>query len=1318
MKKTTSLLLCTLLCCIFKVSAVTFNVTVPAGTQQCYIAGKFNNWSAGSALQMNPNGTNKFILDLPDVSETAVKDGFKYLSGPDWAFVEKNASGEEISNRTVATANDVVLKWASLYTPPVYVTENIRFDFPDGLESRKLYILTPPGYDENPTKHYPVIYLNGIRQRYHDGGEDNNGDDFFADRSWGLTATIDKMYSEGKEPGIVVAFYGYISEFSPWANDDFMGSGKADQFLNVFVDEIIPYINGKYRTLTDAEHTTIAGADMGGLISYYAALKYPNKFGKVALFSTSFWFNKTELQDYVNSWEKTGAQKIYFMTGGKEGAQMTNDVKLFYELTKAKGFADNKILFDKVESGLHDDISWGKQFNRVYSWLLNDNAVSGYRFMNHSAANVVICDENKAFEPSIFYPKGNTDESKEVMCFVNTIPADFKTTYYYNINKGTDCAGTNLLPSNQTIGFSSSKTAITWQRLIIHADESVNVINASKNHFRLVKGNGTEVIMTQTKADGSAGTDDTFTVSATVTFAGADETITVHYGSVNSGSKQDALFSPIAITDNCSKAQIIYCFKTNQLAINCIERSETEYRFMDGTTTTLTCHVADALENSVYFPKSANESTIAKVFIKEVPVNIKSTYYWNLNQSADCSGEKFFTSNKNVGFSSSKQYVSWIRVVVYDDLTSEDVATSSAYFRVVKEDSDENITMTQTKFDGTSGADNTYTVSAEVNFSGSNQAFEIYFGSVNSGSKQSALTPMKKVSDTCSKAQIIYCFKTNEVKIIEKEWNTGEEPQPNPTDPAVVSFSAVPSICKAGLPVTISTTVENMPGYTISYGIKHNYGSQTVYPATKNVKGEYEYTINAAVQGIYHIQLIANNGTGNLSNMPLISVKVPHSSAYENTLPEISANAYKDVNWNFTGKYKGNFHTHTAQSFDTGILSQDVIDRYRSKNYKILALTDHDINTFPWTMLDIFDETLINRDPEQLGMLTFSAIELSKDSRNSWDESTGGEFNHHNDFFTGRKGQEFLSLQESYAYTEKLGGMQIINHPGQYWKPEKTYNNANWEKNSPAWHARNFMTYESLVGLEVYNQGDRWTSDRVLWDDILTITMPERPVYGYSNDDSHNSTHYYRNYQFMLMDDLSIPSLKDAMKKGQTYFSYEPAGNGNAKAPQINKISVDNENATLTIDTPDQAVYWISGTDKNPSGGNAVSTVVGYGKTFHFAGFQGNYVRALIKNQYGETCTQPFGFAPKTETSITPEPFNKNAGLVIFPNPAKNQVFIQSDSELSSVEIINLSGQLVKRSKVDGVSCSVNLQDVSAGIYVIKVNGVEFVKSQVLSVVK
>ncbi len=91
-------------------SALTYKVEVPAGTKACYIAGAMNNWSHQEMTQVD---ATHYTIDLAGASEA---DGYKYSSGPGWNYVEKNADGSEMENRSYS-ANDVVARWASVYDP-------------------------------------------------------------------------------------------------------------------------------------------------------------------------------------------------------------------------------------------------------------------------------------------------------------------------------------------------------------------------------------------------------------------------------------------------------------------------------------------------------------------------------------------------------------------------------------------------------------------------------------------------------------------------------------------------------------------------------------------------------------------------------------------------------------------------------------------------------------------------------------------------------------------------------------------------------------------------------------------------------------------------------------------------------------------------------------------------------------------------------------------------------------------------------------------------------------------------------------------------
>jgi hypothetical protein len=114
MKKlfTLSIALLSMFALVQSALALTYTVTVPSGTNACFITGDMNGWNPVTGRMTKVNETT-YTIDLPKATET---HGFKYLSGPNWPFVEKDAAGAEIANRTYS-ANDVVASWASVFVP-------------------------------------------------------------------------------------------------------------------------------------------------------------------------------------------------------------------------------------------------------------------------------------------------------------------------------------------------------------------------------------------------------------------------------------------------------------------------------------------------------------------------------------------------------------------------------------------------------------------------------------------------------------------------------------------------------------------------------------------------------------------------------------------------------------------------------------------------------------------------------------------------------------------------------------------------------------------------------------------------------------------------------------------------------------------------------------------------------------------------------------------------------------------------------------------------------------------------------------------------
>lgn len=92
-------------------SALVYNVTVPAGTKACYIAGTMNNWTHQAMTRVDDT---HYTLDIPTATAT---DAYKYCSGPNWVYEEADLTGAKLPADRTWTANDVVANWLSVFDP-------------------------------------------------------------------------------------------------------------------------------------------------------------------------------------------------------------------------------------------------------------------------------------------------------------------------------------------------------------------------------------------------------------------------------------------------------------------------------------------------------------------------------------------------------------------------------------------------------------------------------------------------------------------------------------------------------------------------------------------------------------------------------------------------------------------------------------------------------------------------------------------------------------------------------------------------------------------------------------------------------------------------------------------------------------------------------------------------------------------------------------------------------------------------------------------------------------------------------------------------
>jgi len=180
---------------------------------------------------------------------------------------------------------------------------------------RNFYMYTPPGYDQNSTENYPVLYL------LHGGGEDQRG--------WATQGKTDLILdnliaAKKATPMIVIMVDGNLP-----------GRGFGEESLNLFEKElkqcVIPFVEKNYRVKAEGKYRALAGLSMGGLQTLYAGVKNTDLFSYLGVFSSGWWANQTDLTTPQYDFMKANADKIngnlkqfWISQGGKEDIAWQN----------------------------------------------------------------------------------------------------------------------------------------------------------------------------------------------------------------------------------------------------------------------------------------------------------------------------------------------------------------------------------------------------------------------------------------------------------------------------------------------------------------------------------------------------------------------------------------------------------------------------------------------------------------------------------------------------------------------------------------------------------------------------------------------------------------------------------------------------------------------------------------------------------------------------------------------------------------------------------------------------------------------------------
>ena len=425
---------------------------------------------------------------------------------------------------------------------------------------------------------------------------------------------------------------------------------------------------------------------------------------------------------------------------------------------------------------------------------------------------------------------------------------------------------------------------------------------------------------------------------------------------------------------------------------------------------------------------------------------------------------------------------------------------------------------------------------------------------------------------------------------------------------------------------------------------------------------------------------------------------------------------YADVDWSWK-QYKTDLHSHTTAS-DGDNTMKDMLEKQYSYGFDIVAVSDHGLSSYSWTEQEINPALKVFVSIKE-GVTPIETLDANGGYAVNGNAYTVNKANATDYYFqtdaSGAKGHEMMrvpfaiennpsSLNNAHVNSffadygngflggtsdyetpikaiDELGGLSIINHPGEYTnaRDEETtadaydYSNLHYKYVIDKFTSL-LETYPSCLGIDMNSKGDTRTRyDRKLWDILLMNVVPTgRNVFGFATSDAHSLNAVYTGYTMMILPELTPDALKNAMAKGEFFAASKYLGNPDeiteyagfladssdskavalaeklydlqaanptakfeadktVAAPVVTNISVDDAADVISIAAEDAlCIRWISN-------GETIAT----GASIDLDDYSdeiGSYVRAEILGEGGIVYTQPFTLeykgAPKAESKF------------------------------------------------------------------------------------
>ena len=216
---------------------------------------------------------------------------------------------------------------------------------------RDVIVWLPQSYKSDTRRNYPVLYI-------HDGQNIMDPKTSYAGMDWRVDETLTKLIKQNKiQEIIVVGIYNTKERLEEYSDTE-----TGQNYRNFLVEELKPFIDSEYRTLTSKENTAVIGSSMGGLVSFLIAWNHPEVFSKAGCMSSAFYYHEDKVIRMVKDYTGPKKNLKIYIDHGEDG--LVRGQKMFCTLNSKGYLIGSDVDYFYAPGAEHNEKAWADRLER------------------------------------------------------------------------------------------------------------------------------------------------------------------------------------------------------------------------------------------------------------------------------------------------------------------------------------------------------------------------------------------------------------------------------------------------------------------------------------------------------------------------------------------------------------------------------------------------------------------------------------------------------------------------------------------------------------------------------------------------------------------------------------------------------------------------------------------------------------------------------------------------------------------------------------------------------------------------------------------